>query len=128
MSYREEMNRRHIRWAMQLMDDMEKDPAVREVWEAECARRNERSARMIREQCADGCLFRVMHPSYGETVVRAKSNCSAMLMAAEAWGIDWMLIRDCTTQWVREDEKGMNTDEDQEDFETVSGQRYRPAV
>jgi len=83
--------------------------------ELEAARARSRAAQRIvlaqraRDlRWAAKCRVTLRHPDFGSIEVPHGSNFAALLCAAEAWGVDWMRIREGITfePWRPGEEKG----------------------
>ena len=87
-------NRRHLRWAMKLLDELgEGDEVLRWAWEAETDRRAE-LARVRRCQARERKPWVVVSdPVYGTFRVRAGSPFDAVQAVEDEYGIDWRELR-----------------------------------
>lgn len=102
-----DLNRRHIRWALHVMDEMERgNKAVR----AAVASENERRAALGKERrraARKGKPRMLVQDDEGRTfIVRAGSCFDAIVAVEDEYGVDWMGLRNARVTLLRDDTDG----------------------
>lgn len=87
-------NRRHLRWAITVLDELGAgNEVIRAAWETEADRRAELARARRRQARAKKPWVVVSDPVYGVFRVRAGSPFDAVQAVEDEYGIDWRELR-----------------------------------